>query len=194
MRSYGTGSCGIIIRNIKLLRRRNGEHKFILFWCLFLVMGKVVVISGTPGTGKSTLAKKMVKECGFKRLDVSKHYKEISTGYNRKKQCYDIDMKKFEKLVKERLKETTKKGLVIDSHIGQLLPKKLVTVCIILTCSNLRKLKNRLKRRKYSKKKIEENIQAEIFQTCLHEAREKGHNVVVVDEKENVLQKIKKLL
>ncbi len=149
----------------------------------------IVVISGTPGVGKSTLARKFVKK-GFKRVDISQHYKEISTKYNRSKQCYDIDVKKFTKLVQSY----DAKKLVIDSHIGQLLPSKMVDVCIVLTCSNLRKLKNRLKRRKYSKKKIEENIQAEIFQTCLEEAKENGHKIVVVDESDDVLTKVKKFL
>ena len=140
----------------------------------------LIAISGSPGVGKSTLAKYLVKKLGFDRLDLHHYYKRISTGYNHSKQSYDINYKKFEKLVKEKLHQS-KKGLIIDSHISHLLPAKLVDVCIVLTCADLKKLEKRLQQRRYSKKKIRENLDAEIFQICLMEAKEKGHKVLVFD-------------
>jgi len=188
---------------------------------------KVLIISGSPGTGKTTLAKKLIKKLEFGRLDLHDYYKQISTGYNRSKRCYDVDVKKLEFLVKEKIKEMEKEdkeikkknkvvkrddqrikskketgktnGLIIDSHIAHLLPKKLVDLCIILTCSDLKKLRGRLKRRKYSKKKIRENLDAEIFQVCLTEARERKHKVLVFDVSKKVdwskiIRKIKSYL
>ncbi len=138
---------------------------------------KLIVISGTPGTGKTTLALWLSKKLNILRLDLHHYYKQISTGYDCSGKCYDIDMKMFEKLVKEKLE---KENLIVDSHIAHLLPKKLVSICIIVTCSNLKKLESRLKERKYSKKKVRENLDSEIFQICLNEAKEK-HKVIVVD-------------
>ena len=138
---------------------------------------KVIAISGTPGTGKSTLAIYLEKTLKLLRLDLHDYYKEISTGYDRSGKCYDVDMKKFEKLVKEKSKE----GVIIDSHISHLLPKKMLDLCVIMTCSNLKKLESRLTDRKYSKKKIRENLDSEIFQICLNEAKEKKHDILVVD-------------
>src|SRR3989344_9325612 len=144
-------------------------------------MSKVlIVITGSPGVGKSTLANFLVTKLGFDRLDLHHYYKRISTGYDRSKQSYDIDYKKFEKLVKEKLKES-ENGLIIDSHISHLLPKKLVGLCIVLTHSDLKNLEKRLKARRYSKQKIRENVDAEIFQVCLIEATEKGHKVITFD-------------
>ena len=65
---------------------------------------KLIVITGTPGTGKSTLAKLLVKKSGFSHLDLHDYYKIISTSYDKSKKCYDIDLKKLEKLVKEKNK------------------------------------------------------------------------------------------
>ncbi|PIN88012.1 kinase [Candidatus Woesearchaeota archaeon CG10_big_fil_rev_8_21_14_0_10_32_24] len=145
---------------------------------------KLIVISGTPGTGKTTWAKILAKKFGYTRLDLHDYYKDISTDYNRGKQAYDIDLKKFEKLVNGLKKDT-----IIDSHITHLLPKKRVDLCIILTCSNLKKLEGRLKERMYSKKKIRENLDAEIFQICLMEAQENGHKVITFDTSKKISQK-----
>ena len=141
-------------------------------------MNKLIVISGTPGVGKSTLAIKLAKKSHYQRIDLHDHYKTISTGYNHKKQCYNIDIKKLAQLITKLKKE---QSLILDSHIAHLLPKKLVNTCIILTHSNLKKLEQRLKDRKYSKKKIRENLDAEIFQVCLQEAKEKKHNIITID-------------
>ncbi|MBI2582303.1 AAA family ATPase [Candidatus Woesearchaeota archaeon] len=162
-------------------------------------MSKVVIsISGSPGVGKSTLAKSLAKKLHLDRLDLHHYYKKISTGYNRSKQSYDINYSKFERLVKEKL-DQSKKGLIIDSHISHLLPKKLVNVCIVLTCSDLKKLEARLKRRKYPQKKIRENLDAEIFQVCLIEAKEGKHKILIFDtakgmDEKKILKELNKRL
>ena len=155
---------------------------------------KVIAISGSPGVGKSTLAKILSKELKLARFDISKHYKKVSISYNKEKQCYDVDIKKFVLLIKEKLKEN--EGLIVDSHIAHLLPKSLVSLCIILTCSNLKVLEKRLKKRKYSQKKIRENLDAEIFQICLVEAKEKRHKVLEINgcKKVNNKELVKKII
>ncbi len=141
---------------------------------------KLIIITGTPGTGKSTLAKKLAGKLGFDRLDLHHYYRQLSVGYNRQKQCHDVDVKKLEKLLREKL-AASKKGLIIDSHLAHLLPRKLVTLCLVLTCSNLKQLQQRLKKRNYSLAKIRENLEAEIFQVCWEEAQERGHHLIVLD-------------
>lgn len=74
----------------------------------------------------------------------------------------------------------------------------MVDMCIVLTCSDLKVLQQRLKKRKYSPQKIRENLDAEIFQVCLVEARERGQKVVVVDTAREssgkILQELRKNL
>lgn len=162
---------------------------------------KVIAISGTPGTGKSTLARFLAKKLGFFRLDLHSHYKEISTGYDKRNKCYEVDGKKFTALVRRTIKEKEGKfpGIIIDTHISHKLPKRMIDLCIVLTCSDLKELEKRLKKRKYSKTKIRENLDAEIFQECLVEAKEKGHKVMINDtskmiEKEKLFKQIKPFL
>tara|TARA_Y100000310_G_C20545478_1_gene745356 strand:- start:122 stop:616 length:495 start_codon:yes stop_codon:yes gene_type:complete len=146
---------------------------------------KVLAISGTPGTGKTSLAKKLSKKLNFPILDVKKFIKtkQLQESYDKKRKTNIIDTSK---LNKELIKEITKvkkehnpKGIIIDSHLSHYLPKKHITLCIITKCS-LKTLNTRLKKRRYSKAKVRENLDAEIFDTCHIEAKEKHHNIIVI--------------
>ncbi len=150
---------------------------------------RVVVITGTPGVGKTTLAKKLVRK-GYERVDLHRFYTQISEKYDGQKQCYVIDYTKLVALVKKRLHETTAKGLVVDSHVTHYLPAKLVNICVVLSCSNLKLLRQRLLKRKYTAKKIQENLEAEIMQVCLNEARTRKHKIVMFDTATIAMSKI----
>jgi adenylate kinase len=152
---------------------------------------KLIIITGTPGVGKSSLAKKLSKKLKYKRVDLHNHYKSISTSYNNKKQCYDVDLKKLIGLITELKK---KESFILDSHISHLLPKRLVDLCLVLVCPDLKKLERRLKKRKYPKSKIQENLGAEIFQICLVEAKNKWDDVQVVDvTKDSFIEVVKRI-
>ena len=60
------------------------------------------------------------------------------------------------------------------------LPKRVVDLCIVTKC-DIKVLNKRLKKRRYSKAKIKDNLEAEIFDVCLLEAKKKKHNVLVID-------------
>ena len=75
----------------------------------------LVAITGTPGTGKSTLANYLEKELTMDRIDISEKYKEISTKFNKNKQCYDVDLKKLKKLVQKEVKEKKTKSRTFEN-------------------------------------------------------------------------------
>jgi adenylate kinase len=139
----------------------------------------VIIVTGSPGTGKTTYAKKLAKELKYKYFDVNKiiSEKKLSSGYDKKRKCKIIDTAKLNKVLISMIKKD--KNLVIDSHLSHYLPKKYVDKCIVTKC-DLKQLEKRLKKRKYSKEKIRENLDAEIFDVCLEEAKENKHNVEVV--------------
>lgn len=143
-------------------------------------MHKTVIVTGSVGTGKTTIAKKLAKKYKAKYIDVNKIIKEykLSEGYDRKRKCKIVDVKKLNKVLINIIKNS-KKDLVIDSHMSHFLPPKYVDLCIVTKCP-IKKLKGRLKKRGYSQSKIKENIDAELFDVCLNEAKEIGHKVKVV--------------
>lgn len=139
-----------------------------------------VIISGTPGTGKTTLAKKLAASLKWKYIDVNAVIAEehLQEKYDAARQCVVVDVKKLTKALLARIKAD--QHLVIDSHLSHDLPSKCVDCCIITTCS-LPVLKKRLEKRNYSKAKVRENLDAEIFQVCSQEALEGGHRVLTID-------------
>ena len=143
-------------------------------------MKKVICVSGSVGTGKTSVAKKLAKRLKAEYVDVNETIKKnkLSEGYDKKRKCKIVDIKKLNKTL-EKIIKNSKESLVIDSHMSHFLSPKLVDY-VIITKTNLKKLKNRLKKRDYSKRKIEENLEVEIMDICLNEARELGHKVKIV--------------
>lgn len=155
---------------------------------------KIIIITGSVGAGKTTLAKKYSKK-GYQHIDaniiVKKH--KLHEGYDKKTKSYIVDEKKLarylEKIIKKARKDNQK--LVIDSHLSHYIKPKFVDLCIVVTC-NLKKLYKRLAKRGYSKQKIQDNMTCEIMETCLIEAQEHGHKIKKVDGGKRKLRKGKK--
>jgi adenylate kinase len=155
----------------------------------------IIAITGTPGTGKTTLTKKLSKDLKAKAISgntIIKKYK-LSEGYDKEKKCTIVDVNKFSKACIDECKDKSK-TFIIDSHLSHNLSKNNVKACIICKC-DLKKLRKRLEKRKYSKQKIQDNLDAEIFETCFLEAQEKKHNCIIYKNKyyKKLLTEIKQL-
>lgn len=145
---------------------------------------KVIIVTGTPGTGKTLVAKKLAKQKGYKFIDVKRFIRKLklTKGYDKKRKSFIVDMDKLIKTLIATIlvaKAHNLKGLVLDSHLAHYLPKKYVDLCII-TRTEPKKLYKRLKQRGYSKEKIKENMEAEIMQIILEEARHLKHKIKVI--------------
>ena len=165
----------------------------------------IISISGTPGTGKTFIAKKLSK-FGLKYFDLNKYIKDnkLYESYDKKDETYDVDItkllksinkmfeshklkkkdSKIEKLVGQKLdldeflKKLPKKldGLIIDSHMSHYIKSDYN----IIVTTDIENIYKRLKKRKYSASKIQDNIESEIFQVCLEESKELGNNIIAL--------------
>jgi len=144
-------------------------------------MKRIICVSGSVCSGKTTVAKRLAKKLKAKYIDVNKVIKEnkLAESYDKVRKCDVVDVKKLNKVLEEIIKNS-KENLVIDSHMSHFLSPKLVDY-VVITKTSLKKLKNRLKKRGYSKKKIEENMEVEIMDICLNEAKELGHKIKIVE-------------
>lgn len=128
-----------------------------------------IALSGTPGTGKSTVATLLQKK-GYSivRLNELAIKKGYIAGTDKKRKSKLIDMDKLNKYIK---KNYTSMDLVFfEGHVAHLLPA--MQKAIILRC-HPQELKKRLSQKQWSDKKIKENVEAETIDVILCEAAER---------------------
>ncbi len=163
---------------------------------------KVIAITGTPGTGKTVLAKALARKLKFRCLHGPALLKKFSLAesYDRKRKTYLVDAKRFARAAQQEINDARREkipGIIIDSHLSHEIPPSAVGLCIVTAC-DLGLLQTRLRKRKYGKEKIKENLEAEIFQVCSQEAWGNGHRVIIVNTTQGinntVLSFVEKLL
>lgn len=160
---------------------------------------KVIIITGTPGTGKTAIAKKLSLLLRINYIDVNNLItsKKLYSGYDKTRNTKIVPIQPLIRKLSEIIL-TSENSLIIDSHLSHFLPASLVDLCIVTKCS-LKELKKRLEAKKYSQKKVRENLDAEIFDVCLSEANEQGHKILIIDTSRkinfsNIIIKIRKKL
>ncbi len=148
----------------------------------YLSKPKVIIVTGTPGAGKSTFASKLSLLIRGTYVDVNKVIKKHRLGgdLDEERNTALIEVKTLNKHLLELIK-STKKHLIIDSHLSHYLPSRRVDLCIVLECSDLKILKKRLLKRGYNALKTSENLDSEAFKVCKIDALESGHNVISVN-------------
>ncbi len=131
---------------------------------------KAIVISGTPGTGKTTLAKALAKVLGFQYINLSELAVKEGLVMMRdlERNTYVIDEEGIKRRIKD-LVDSSRKGLVIDSHYGEIVDDDLVDRILVLRIDP-RELLSRLKKRGYNPLKIGENVEAELMGVCTNNA------------------------
>jgi len=132
-----------------------------------------ILISGTPGTGKTTIAKELATRMSYNFLDMGKlaegeHiYLEVDTERNTK----IIDEPKLAKRIEEEI-ATNKGRIVISSHYAEIVNPRPVDKVIVLR-THPDRLRERLSERGWSDHKIKENLEAEILGVCSFNALRK---------------------
>ncbi|MBI5884897.1 AAA family ATPase [archaeon] len=128
-----------------------------------------LIVTGTPGTGKTSIAGMLAKKLGIKLInELAFAQKKRIGSIDRKTGERLIPLKKLEKALKKELKAN--ESLIVEGHLlcGLKLPADLI---VVLRCSP-KKLEARLSgKRNYSDEKILDNAFCEETGYCMLNAK-----------------------
>jgi len=129
-----------------------------------------IAISGTPGTGKTSVGQLLKDRLGAELIDLSSVIREqgLFTDKDKERDTLIADLDRLRKYLTTYLKQSTSQCIIVG-HFADEVPEKNLGYLIILRCHPVL-LTKRLRKRKWSYKKILENVQAEILDVCTSQA------------------------
>jgi adenylate kinase len=143
-------------------------------------MKRVILITGTPCTGKTATARQLASMINAEYInltDFAKTYK-LTLGKDKKRQTTIIDEKAMQQKLKETIKTSTHGNIIVDGHYAAAVtPTDQVTSVFVLR-RNPKELKEFMQKCGFNDAKLNENLSAEILDSCLIEAIQTQHGKV----------------
>ncbi len=135
-----------------------------------------ILITGTPGAGKSEIAKELARLTGWELILISEaaeaaHAVKTSTRHEK-----IVSLPKLYTYLSPRLIE--KEDVIYEGHLGCEMPCPADLVVVVRT--NPKELEKRMKKRGYYREKIDENIMAELLDYC-YQLSEKNYDCKIVE-------------
>ena len=138
----------------------------------------IISISGTPGTGKTTVSRLVARQYGARLIILTRYIRahRIYDGYDKGRKAMIVDSDHLRKHMASDLKGS-KKDVIIDGHLSHFLKADIIFVLRLDPAV----LEKRLRKRGFSKKKTIENVQAEVLDVIYGESLKKGREVIQID-------------
>lgn len=166
-----------------------------------------IIITGTPGVGKTSLCDLLAQNTGLKHLQINQVVKErdCHEGWDADLESWIVDEDKvsfigtlcgdsesndtYLQLLDSIEDEVRLGGCIIDWHACDLFPKSWIDLVIVLRTDTTR-LYDRLTARHYSERKLQENMDSEIMEVLLDEARGSYDEEIIVELQSNDIEDI----
>ena len=131
-----------------------------------------IVVTGTPGSGKTTLSKSLARQIHANYLSLTKSVvdKRLHAGVDQQRRTRVVDLDRTRAWLRRSLHET-QVVTVIDTHIPDAVPRECVRKVIVIRCHPT-VLERRLRKKGWRTTKVRENMLAEILDSCYVISRE----------------------
>ena len=129
----------------------------------------IITLTGTPGTGKTTLSENL----DLPVIDLTDFVKE--KGLGQQEQEFEVDIDAMVRALDEEVEKYD--DVVIEGHLAHYYPSD---ICFVLRCDP-QVLDERLSKRDYSKQKIRENLESEALDIVLSQAVNYQEKVIEID-------------
>ncbi|XP_016468326.2 adenylate kinase isoenzyme 6 homolog [Nicotiana tabacum] len=149
-----------------------------------------IMITRTPGTGKTMTSSALAEVTQLRHINVGDLVKEkkLHDGWDDTLDCYVIN----EDLVCDDLEDMMEQGgNIVDHHGCDFFPERWFDKVVVLQTDNT-VLYDRLSRRGYTGQKLSNNIECEIFQILLEEAKESYPEDIVASLRSDSVEDIGK--
>lgn len=131
--------------------------------------GEIIIITGTPGTGKTTLGSMLASVLMASHIDVPElvEAEGLYKGVDEERGSKIVDLSRVRRRLRRLAKRVAK--LVVSSHVPDVAYRSDVGLVVVLRL-NPCELKKRLEGLGWPPRKVRENLAAEAVATCLKEA------------------------
>ena len=132
---------------------------------------RIYIITGTPGVGKSSISKMLASILGARLISIGELVKRegLYTGWDEERETLIADTDRLSERIKEII-DAEKRIIIIEGHYAvHVVPPEKVDLIFVLR-RDPRYLKKTLEDRGYSRRKVMENLAAEILDVCLFDA------------------------
>ena len=138
----------------------------------------LIGLTGTPGTGKTSVSKFLESKRHWKVIHLNEMIKEehLYTEIDEERDAVIADMELVRQRLKEMINGRENELIILESHLAHYI----ADIVIVLRLYPA-ELKLRLEERGYSEEKIRENIEAEALDVILVEAFEWCKNVFEIN-------------
>ncbi|SCU93569.1 LAMI_0E14840g1_1 [Lachancea mirantina] len=139
-----------------------------------------IIVTGTPGCGKTNtceLLKRRLDNCNYYNISDFAAEHKCYEGYDEDRKSHIVDE---DKLLDEMEPLLRNGGAIIDWHVNDIFPERLIDLVVVLRCDNS-DLYDRLMKRGYHDAKVQENLDAEIMGVVMQDALDSYAQEIVVE-------------
>jgi adenylate kinase len=135
-------------------------------------MKRVILITGTPCVGKTTTAKQIAAKLGAQYINLTDYAKTygLTLGEDTERKTTIIDEEKIFAKLAQTIEASENSNIIVDGHYAAAVtPTNLVSNVFVLR-RNPKELKEFMLKCDFNDAKLNENLSAEILDSCLIEA------------------------